>query len=259
MRHMTPRVLPFALAACLVSLTVPTVAKADDRFWILWERFQHVGNNCPDSVECFQRREFTTRLLESAKPASLYRLFGVMDPHNVTAVAPSQDPDAPKVCNANEAPIGIGFDPFKLPQSIKVEALRGISSVFLDLRSLRAPPGFSSGFGPDLHQKFVQYLEGAGIQVVDEEALAHVPGQPRLNVYFSFTDPDSTCDYEYSVFSSLSQEVLLVRDLRIKISAGVWSYSTGSTAKGHIGNEADAIMRVADALIRDHRQVNPSH
>jgi hypothetical protein len=51
--------------------------------------------------------------------------------------------------------------------------------------------------------------------------------------------------------------VLLSRDLRIKVSAGVWSFSTSSTAANHSGTERDAILQVAQALVRDHQQVNP--
>lgn len=125
------------------------------------------------------------------------------------------------------------------------------------MRPLAAPPGFAAGFGEGLHKQFVERLERGGVKVLDENAISQVPGQPRLNIYFSFSDPDGVCDYEYSVFASLTQEVLLARNMRIKVTAGVWSFSTSSTAKDHSGNERDAILRVADAFVRDHRSVNP--
>lgn len=243
----------------VAALGLAQPGQAEERFWVLWERYHHVGSNCPDGAGCRLKRSFSSRQLHSARPASLYRLFGVLDPHAPATIAPSRNPDAPRICDAEDTAITLGFDPLALPKSIKIEALRGVEAVFVDLRSLRAPPGFPDSFGADLHGRFVTRLEQGGMRVVDEEALANLPGQPRLNLYFSFTDPQGACDYTYSVFSSLTQEVLLARDLRIKISAGVWSYSTGSTAKDHRGNEPDAILRVAEALLRDHRAVNPRH
>lgn len=246
------------LSICLTGLLLSaTSALAGERFWILWERFEHVGDNCPDGVGCTLRREFSSRLLQSANSAGLYRLFGILSPHAPSVVAPSSNPLAPKVCDAGQDAITVGFDPLDLPESIKTESLRGIRAVFTDLRPLAAPPGFAAGFGEDLHKQFVARLERGGVKVLDENAISQVPGQPRLNIYFSFTDPDGVCDYEYSVFASLTQEVLLARNMRIKITAGVWSFSTSSTAKDHAGNERDAILRVADAFVRDHRSVNP--
>ena len=156
----------------------------------------------------------------------------------------------------NQADLTLGFDPLALPKSVKGEVLRGINALHLDLTTLKSPPGFSNGFGPQLHQKFVERLAAAGIRVVPKDQLPSLPGQPTLNLYFSFSDPDDLCDYQYSVFASLSQEVLLARDVRIKVAAGVWSFSTGSSAADHQGTEADAILRVADQFVRDHRAVN---
>lgn len=248
------RLVLIGLAGVMLSATS---APAGERFWILLERFEHVGENCPDGVGCTLRREFTSRLLQSANSAGLYRLFGILTPHAPSVVAPSGNPLAPRICDAGQDAITVGFDPLDLPESVKTESLRGVRAVYTDLRQLAAPPGFSAGFGEDLHTKFVERLESGGIKVLDKNAITQVPGQPRLNLYFSFTDPEGICEYEYSVFASLTQEVLLARNMRIKITAGVWSFSTSSTARDHSGNERDAILRVADAFVRDHRSVNP--
>ena len=245
------------LAISLGLLAAAGPAGSDERFWILWERSHYIGRNCPNNPECVLKREYASRPLEPANPEGIYRLFGLMGPTGSLDPAPSSHPDAPRVCEPGDEREKLGFDPQSLPQSIKIEALRGITALHVDLTGLRAPPGFSDSFGDDLHRRFAAKLQQAGIRIVEKNELALVDGQPQLNVYFSFTDPDGTCEYTYSVFASLTPEVLLARDLRIKISAGVWSYSTGSGASDHRGNEADAILRVADALIRDHRQVNP--
>lgn len=251
-------VLAGVIRACAFgALCLPATGQADERFWILWERFEQVGENCPNGSGCTLRREFSSRLLPSGNVQGLYRLFGVLSPHEPTSISPSPHPLAPQICDKGQEALAVGFDPLDLPQSVKIESLRGIDAIYTDLRALAAPPGATDGFGKDVHRTFVEKLENAGIRVVDENMITQVEGQPKLNLYFSFTDPDGVCDYEYSVFASLTQEVLLARKMRIKITAGVWSYSTSSTAKDHVGNERDAILRIADAFIRDHRSVNP--
>lgn len=231
-------------------------AQTQDRFWILWERVKQVGLHCPGGVQCTQQHTYSSRPLETNNSGFIYRLFGLNGALQGGRELPLDHPDAPLICRRNQAELTLGFDPDALPKSEKIEVLRGVTTLHVDLTSLKAPPGFSDTFGTVLHAQFVTLLQEADIRIVDEDALALVPGQPVLNLYFSFSNPDDLCDYQYSVFASLSQDVLLARDLRIKVSAGVWSYSTGSSALNHVGNEADAILRVAEAFVRDHRQVN---
>lgn len=240
----------------LLCLT-PTLVSANDRFWILWERYHQVGPDCPNGANCLTKREFSSRPLPREQSANIYRLFGVMDPRGFNGASDQPDPNAPQVCDANDANLKIGFDPLAVPQSLKVEALRGVKALHVDLTRLKAAPGHAQDFGAKVHRAFVAKLAAAGLRVVDEESIRTIPGQPTLNIFFSFNDPDGHCDYEYSVFASLSQDVMLARDIRIKIHTGVWAFSTGSSDTNHRGDERAAILKVADALIRDHRQVNP--
>ncbi len=229
---------------------------AKDRFWILWERVNFVGSHCPGGAQCQERRSFSSRPLDTSNTGFIYRLFGVPNGGQQAHALPRDHPDAPVICQKNQAALSLGFDPRALPRSEKGEVLRGVKQLHLDLTTLKPPPGFDATFGGRLHKAYVGRLREAGIRVVPKDQLHLVPGQPTLNLYFSFSDPDDLCKYEYSVFASLSQEVLLTRDLRIKVAAGVWSYSTGSTAKDHQGTEADAILRVLEAFVRDHQQAN---
>lgn len=242
--------------AALIVVILGSPAVAEDRFWILWERIKLIGQNCPNGVQCIEKKTYSSRPLNTDNKQFIYRLFGLTNGRLAVRELPGDHPGAPVICTRNQTKLTLGFDPEVLPRSVKIEVLRGVRAVFVDLRNLSAPPGFTSAFGETLHRQFVGRLEEGGIRVVTKDELPFVPGQPTLNIYFSFTDPDDVCDYEYSVFASLSQDVLLARDLRIKIAAGVWSFSTGSTAKDHSGDESDAILGVAEAFVRDYRQVN---
>ncbi|WP_120500656.1 hypothetical protein [Roseovarius sp. EL26] len=237
----------------------PSTAQMQDRFWILWERLEQNGTGCPDGPNCLKKHRYSSRLFDAADSSAMYRLFGMMDGAAMAQGRLAEHPDAPRICQHNSAEVILGFNPETLPKSEKIEALRGISGFGFDVRKLKAPPGFSDTFGDELQAAMKTRFRQAGLRVLSKEETAATPGQPELNIYFSFRDPGGHCDYSYSVFASLSQTVLLTRDLRIKLSAGVWSYSTSSPALQQGETEWDALLSVADALIRDHRKVNTSN
>lgn len=218
---------------------------------------EKAGSGCPDSPQCLTRRNYTSRLFENADLETMYRLFGMMDGSALAKGRLAEHPDAPRICQHTDAEVLLGFDPERLPKVEKIEVLRGLAGVSFNLRNLKPPPGYSSDFGRKMHAGFEQKLKAAGIAVIPDHELTRTPGQPVLNIFFSHNDFNGDCEYEYSVFASLSQTVLLSRDLRIKVSAGVWSFSTGSKSADHRGNEAAAILSVADRFIEDYRLVNP--
>ena len=83
-----------------------------------------------------------------------------------------------------------------------------------------------------------------------------MPGQPKLNVYVSYTDPNGGCIYSYSAFSSLSQTALLTRDLQTKLSVGVWSMSVKSPAEYPAKTEFAALVNIADVFVADFKRAN---
>lgn len=232
-------------------------AQSGDRFWILWEKFQYAGEGCPNGPNCLVRRNFTSRLFPDVELSSIYRLFGLMDGSALAEGRLSEHPDAPRICQHNDAEVVLGFDPEALPKSEKIEALRGLKGVSFNLTKLKAPPGARNDFGPSLQKAFEARFRAAGLKILTPEQAKRTPGQPELAVFFAYTDPDGHCEYTYSVFASLSQTVLLTRDLRIKISAGVWAYSTKPPAGDAHGSEYDSILKIADALVKDYLSVNP--
>ncbi len=213
---------------------------------------------CSPDKDCRLSRNFTSRLLDEGANDRMFRLFGMMDGRALARGDSAEHPEAPRICQHTDPEVILGFDPEKVPKSETLDTLFGLQVVGVDLSKLKPPPGESSDFGKRLQRQFVEKFTDAGLTVVSPDELQDIPGQPKLNIYFSFRghEPDNRCDYVFSIFASLSQTVLLTRDIRVKVSAGVWSYSTGSTAKDHSGNEADAILRVADRFLADYRDAN---
>ncbi|MEO1733805.1 MAG: hypothetical protein AAFR45_09315, partial [Pseudomonadota bacterium] len=129
-----------------------------------------------------------------------------------------------------------------------------------DISNLKPPPDGASDFGEKLQSQFETRFSAAGLQIVHPDAVKQIAGQPHLKIFFSYAghDDDDGCVYTFSVFATLTQTVLLTRNLQTKVSAGVWSYSTGTRAKDHSGNESDAILRVAERFLSDFAAINGS-
>lgn len=228
-------------------------AEVNERFWILWEHIEQRSENCRQA-DCTARHNYISRLFEPQDRQAIYRLFGMLDFQAATRGRAAEHPQAPRICQHYDAEILLGFDPERLELSNKVEALRELAGVEIDVRGLQAPAAFPGDFGERLQSEIESRFYAAGIRILSSEQAARTPGRPKLNIYFSNTNPRTGCTY--SVFASLSQTVLLTRDTRVKLAAGTWAYSTGPSADFPEATEFDAILRVADAFIKDYLKAN---
>ena len=226
-----------------------------DRFWILWERTDVSGENCPNGPRCIRTSNYTSRLFSPENRQQIYRLFGMLDGNALGKGQLAEHPDAPRICQHNAAEVALGFNPERLARGEKLDVLHGLRAFGMDLRNLKPPPGSSDTFGPTLQAEMTALFQQAGIRIVHPREARDLPGEPVLKVFFSHTGGNDRCDYSFSVFASLTQTVLLSRDIRVKVDAGVWSYSTNSTSFA-AGDEAAAIRSVAAALITDINRVN---
>ncbi len=237
-----------AILGLFLAVAASAQAAPEDRFWLLWEHRQ-TDEDC-DGAAC--ESAYRSRLFTPENDEWLYRMFGPAD-HG--AIDEGQNPDAPRICQNNLEPGAPEYDTERQFLSDKLDALRGLIGVGVDLRNMRPPPGYSSSFGTELQEEFETRLRAAGLLVLDPAEAARLPGQPKLGVFFSFTDPDSSCDYTYSVFASLTQTALLSRDLSTKLSVGVWSYSSRPTAEAWL-SERELVVGVADAFVDDFLRAN---
>lgn len=246
--------ITFIFLACCAA----TLSKADpiekDRFWILWEKYNFSGSNCPDGKECQRNRRFSSRLFEPNNDTDIFRLFGMLDASAFAQGRHVQHPEAPRICQHYDAEVRLGFNPEPMPLSDKLDALRGLEGLYFDVSRLAAPDGFKGDFGKSLQQMFTAKFEAADIPILTEDEVLKTPGQPKLAVYFSRANKDTGCTY--SVFASLSQTALLTRNLNTKLRVGVWSFSARPSAEFPDRDEHAAILSVADAFVRDFQIAN---
>ena len=252
------------LALSLVSGGTSVAAQnhPQERFWMLWERPFADASHCTVDRGCLAGSAFLSRLL-SPRDLPAVRNFMQQDLSQVVNGALAGQPRGIGFCLPQEMTNGAQrggppgdappLDDFETrPLSERIEALRGLPGVGLDLTGLQAPPGAAETFGPDVHAAFVARLTSAGLHVVSPAEADALPGQPKLAIFFSFTQGDGACTYSYSVFASLSQTAVLTRDPAVKLSVGVWSRSGAKTAE----SEAEAILSVADAFAQDYALAN---
>ncbi len=241
----------------LVGSSVLSDEVEKDRFWILWEKYKYIGENCPNGSECYKRRKFSSRLFEPRSKEAIYRLYGMLDSKALSSGHKVDHPEAPRICQHNDAEVLLGFDPEKRRFSEKLDALRDLKGIHFDIRGLKAPKGFDEPFGERLQSQFKEKFVSSGIRFFDADEYVSVPGQPKLSVFFAHANPETGCNF--SVFASLTQSALLTRDLNVKLTVGVWSFSTGPSAEYPNQNEYDAILRVADAFVRDFKRANKTY
>jgi len=246
--------ISFIVFALMVGVPVGAETDQEDRFWILWEKYHLVGPHCPTGKECKKIRHFSSRLFEPSNHADIFRLFGMLDGSALAKGQDVQHAEAPRICQHQDPEVLLGFDPEAMPLSDRIDALKGLEGIYFDVSRLKAPANFSGDFGSDLQQAFIEKFNQAGIRILEEDDISHTKGQPKLAVYFSKANANTGCTY--SVFASLSQTALLTRDLTTKLRVGVWSHSARATAEFPDLNEYDAILSVADALVRDFQIAN---
>jgi hypothetical protein len=201
-------------------------ARADPDFWLLSE-------DAAGAVEA--------RMFPSSEAGRLAGIFALLP---APASLPAQcRPPAP--------------DTFEtLPTADRTEALRGLTAVGLDLTALPPPPGMDGDFGQRAHAAVAGLLAAEGLAVVPPEDAASLPGQPKLQVFLSYSDRALGCDYAYSLFASLSQTAVLTRNPGVKLPVGVWSFSAKSGEGRGAGQEEMLLIDAAKALLRDWAKVN---
>jgi len=239
--------------AALMGVTAPVCAQDGVReaqyYWLLHETRRMKGGDCPDGPGCVSLRRFDPQRFDPALAPAMAEVMRRLKTESAARGQVIPPKDAPKFCENRAFEGALNFDPETLELAPKLEVLRDLPGVYFDLTGLKPPEGFPGAFGKTLQAAFEGRFRRAGIRVLSKEEAERAPGHPVLNVYFSHTNPETGC--WYSVFASLSQTVLLTRDPLVKFRAGTWSASSGIKTVGEAGTELDAILWVADKLVRD--------
>ncbi|MGB1235907.1 MAG: hypothetical protein ACPG5U_09245, partial [Planktomarina sp.] len=132
-------------------LCTPTQAELVDqtgeRFWISREVLGHGIDNCRDG-DCPRISEYTTRLFAPYDDDRLRRLMALLDFQSAAAGKPIVHPETPEFCSQQlPDPNQVIWNPEWMQTSDKLEALRGLQGLYVNVAGLKAPTGFSGDFG----------------------------------------------------------------------------------------------------------------
>ncbi len=225
-----------------------------ERYWISRETVSTGVDNCRDGA-CPHTSTYTTRLFSPESKTQLRRLMSLLDFQAAANGMPVEHPDTPEFCAQQMPdPNRVIWNPEWMKTSHKLEALRGLEAIHVDVSKLKAPEGFDGPFGKALQKEVEAKFAAAGIPIVSAQDVERVPGQPKLQVFFSATNPDSGC--WWSVFATMTQTALLTRDISVKISAGTWAHMRGFDPDDLELTEYGAIAGVFDAFVADYRAAN---
>lgn len=134
--------------------------------------------------------------------------------------------------------------------------LAGLSEVGLVFNAPKPPPGFDAGFAETVSARLVDLFTKQGLRVSSADEASRLPGQPRLTLGLTFTDPDGTCAYSYAVSASLTQTAVLTRNPAAKFNATTWSVFARSGPDFGPGQEADLPLDVAGRFLEAWAQAN---
>lgn len=247
------RFLYLAAAAVFCLSVTARAAETENRFWLLWEQVIQSPGACAGDT-CQTSRHYTTRLLDTPTDADIHSTIGMLDQRALSRGQPAEHPDAPRICQNRDPEVLLGFDPERWELSDKLAALKDLPGVYFSISRLKAPDSYAGNFGKNLQREFERRFRAAGIRVLSEAEMNTTPGKPHLNIYFSRANRVTGC--RYSIFASLSQTMLLTRNINVKLKVGTWGLSEGPSDDYPHHNEYDAILRVADAFIAHYLEAN---
>ncbi len=226
----------------------------EERFWISREVISQGIDNCRPG-RCPRITEYTTRLFDTEDNDRMRRLMALLDFQSAAHGRPLEHPETPQFCSrqlpdTNE----VIWNPEWMKMSDKLEALRGLQGLHVNVEGLKAPDWYEGDFGADLQAELEQRFQSAGIRMVDAAEAERIPGQPKLAVYFSNTNSDTGC--WWSVFATLTQTAVLTRDINVKLNVGTWAFMRGYDPDNLDTTEYGAIIEVFDKFVEDFRNAN---
>lgn len=227
-------------AACALGLAAsPSWANnlESNNFWVVWERSLNASTLC-DADHC-TNHVYISHFIEGMETPLAQRFFGrLQDLTNTPTHANIRTPQSPLCFQTGTVETRADINPAMLELANKVDTLRGLNGVFVDLRGVRGPQRFDGQFGPRA-QKFVEtiFAEHDIPILTREEAEAH-PGNPTLSLRYS---PEVIGCRPWSVSLSLKQRLLLARKTELMIEGTTWSGSA-------MQSEADADFREDAAM-----------
>ena len=134
------------------------------------------------------------------------------------------------------------------------EALKDLPGIYVFTDYLAEPVHLKDKFNGAIHDEIEARLKAGGIRVITKEELPNVPGQPRMEVYFSKANVETGCSF--AVWISVRQTMLLGRDQEILLLSGTWGSGGAHLREYSDAPEFNTIMNHVDRFVADYKKAN---
>ena len=134
------------------------------------------------------------------------------------------------------------------------EALKGLPGIYVFTDYLAEPVHLKGKFNGAIHDEIEARLMAGGIKVITKEELPSIPGQPRMEVYFSKANTETGCSF--AVWISVRQTMLLGRDKKILLLSGTWGSGGAHLRQYSDAPEFNTIMNHVDRFVADYKTAN---
>ncbi len=142
----------------------------------------------------------------------------------------------------------------QLKYSDPSEALKGLAGIYVFTDYLAEPVHLKGKFSGRVRDEIKARLRAGGIKVLTKEELKHIPGQPRMEVYFSKANVKTGCSF--AVWISVRQSILLGRNKEVRLLSGTWGSGGAHLQQFNKAPEFNTIMNHVDRFIADFKKAN---
>ncbi len=239
-----------AVIYLLVWLSFAGPGRADEKnnIWIMWERVIDERGDC-SGAGCADIRDFQSHFLMNLPARDATSLFSSLAPMARRYGSANVRHDALPLC-----PAAVGGDePLEL--SDKVDTLRGLDGIFVDLRGVRGPAGYQGQFGADAQAYLTDSFAMAGIAMKTRAEYENSQTVAALSLRYS---PDVAGCRPWSVILSLKQNATLLRDPAIMIEAVTWSASARQDENNIEYNAGQAAQDAIRLFVADYLKAQQS-
>lgn len=140
-----------------------------------------------------------------------------------------------------------------LPMSEKLAPLVAHPGAYFDPETLDGTEA-TAGFGTYVATE----LQRAGFRILTEAEMEVTPGRPKLRVRFSKRSESAGCIIPFSISMSISEEVAMVRNPALKLSANAWSKLVKENLANSNYTPRSALEEAVKAFVSDWQTANSS-
>lgn len=231
------------LCAVLVVMLASGQAAAKD--WVLVEG-RLLPQTCADPLKCDAREtELMFRNLLSLSPSESDRFKVLLN--SLATIRRVPDTITLPACHQTMTK---KTHPEEL--ATKFEMLAGHPGVFFDSTQIDGIDE-AQGYSTVLREELAE----AGVRFLTKAEWERTPGRPTLSLRYSVRRESAGCIIPFAISLNLQEEVLLLRDLRQKTKATVWSGSARQNLASTNATPRDALDEIIRKFLTDWSKANP--